>query len=108
MELLCGRKSPRTSWRGLFSFIEGLIGTTPCHIELYHQALTHSSYHTIGTEQEREAIMNGSNFWAMLFCIVPYLPRSTIYTTKTEGQLSHLRSLLVSRKNMNALASALG
>lgn len=87
--------------------IEALTGFKVKNLELYHLAFTHSSAaiensHGIKASNERLEFLGDAILGAV---ITDYLYR--IYPNKEEGDLTSLRSKVVSRKHLNELGESL-
>lgn len=90
-----------TEERNLFSSIRGIVGKKPKNFELYKLALRHSSVSNQSNERLEylgDAILGAA--------VADFLFRK--YPFKNEGFLTELRSRLVKRESLNALAEKIG
>lgn len=89
-------------------FIKNIFGFSPHHLDLYKMALTHrssSSEDAVGARLNNERLEYLGD--AILGAVTAdYLFRK--YPTLPEGQLTEMRSKIVCRENLNALAYRLG
>ncbi|KWW30334.1 MAG: ribonuclease III [bacterium P3] len=94
--------------KDLYFFFKNVLGFKPHHIELYHIALTHRSKsqdlghgHRINNERLEylgDAVLSS--------VVADYLYHK--YPHKEEGFLTELRSIIVSRNNLNRLGNKIG
>ncbi len=101
--------SPRPNKDGdFFMQIKSLIDTAPSNLQLYEEALRHSSASLVdesgnSTNNERLEFLGDAILGAV---VADFL--YAYYPHKKEGFLSSMRAKIVSRSNINAMASALG
>jgi ribonuclease III len=91
----------RSEERNLYSSIRGIIGKRPRNFELYKLALRHSS--VSDQSNERLEFLGDAILDAV---IADYLFKK--FPFKNEGFLTELRSRLVKRETLNALAEKIG
>ena len=93
--------------RSFISFIRRTTGTLPFKLNLYHQALCHSSHirereMRLGNDNQRLEYLGDAILSAV---VADYLYRK--FPNKDEGFLTNLRSIIVSRKSLNQVALSL-
>lgn len=91
------KQSPAT--RQLVSFVRAVTGMMPINLSLYKVALQHSSIEGGHTSNERLEFLGDAILSAM---VADYLFKK--YPLKEEGFLTEIRSRLVNRDALNALA----
>ena len=81
----------------LYSYLRGLLGTTPHNIQLYEQALTHKSAQ--GDSNERLEYL-GDALIGMVVAEELY----HFFPNESEGFLTRARANIVCRENLNKIA----
>lgn len=103
MPLFARRKASPEFYR----FFKNVLGFTPKRTELYHIALTHSSSSTVDhghrINNERLEYLGDAVLGSI---VAEYLYRK--YPMKGEGFLTEMRSKIVSRKSLGAIARKIG
>ncbi len=100
-----GNKSSAGRWKDdLPHFVEELIGTNTKRIDLYERAFTHRSYQGAKRKLNNERLEFLGD--SVLSCVVGGLLYE-MYEEDDEGALTALRSQIVSRSNLNAIATKL-
>jgi ribonuclease-3 len=99
---------PKRRDREFYRLVHGIFGVTPRNIELYKLALMHRS---ASVELADGTVLNNERLEylgdAVLEAIVSDFLFIEFYRA-TEGELTRLRSKIVSRNTLNALAEAIG
>jgi ribonuclease-3 len=108
LKIFFSRRSPKTEHQiNISQFLSDAFGIRTRSIELYETALTHKSFFANTTSKmqnnERLEFLGDS----VLNTIVTHILYEK-FPQKTEGELTQLRSRIVSRENLNMIGKSIG
>ncbi|MFN8308713.1 MAG: ribonuclease III [Chitinophagales bacterium] len=93
-----------SSEKELVSYIRSITGITPLRLRWYRQAFSHRSMYTDPKQNNERLELLGDSVLDML--VAEFLFKK--YPYREEGFITELRSKIVNRKSLNAIAEKLG